>query len=260
MGKLLTIDGPGILRRVHEVNPDPDSPEKANATLRYSLSTFRKLLATHQPTHVLAAFDFGGSTWRHHVYGKYRENKAPMPEGLQQGLPEFHDSLAAIGIPVVCVPAVEAADVIGTAVLRWLGENRGEVIVASADRGLHALIAHGALVWDVFKNEWHDRDWVEQRFGVPPAMLPDLLALMGDAAVGIPGVPTVGQKKAAKLLQAYGNLDAVMAGAGILKNPLGEILRREGEALTLSRTLVTLKTDVTLGVTWKMLELQQATH
>jgi protein Xni len=257
MGKLLAIDGLGILRRAYEANPDPDSAEKASAAFRYSLSTCKRLLATHQPTHVLAAFDPGGHTWRHDAYPRYRENKAPLPEELEQGLPQFHESLSGIGVPVVSVPEAEAADVIATAIVRWLGENRGEAIVATAGRHLHVLIAHGALVWDAFKNEWHDRAWVEKRFGVPPEMLTDLLALIGDATDGVPGVSTVGEKKAARLLHAYGDLDAIMAGAGILKNPLGEILRKEADLLKLSSTLVALKTDVRLGVTWKMLESPQ---
>jgi 5'-3' exonuclease len=148
---------------------------------------------------------------------------------------------------------VEADDVIGTAVLRWLGEGRGDAIIASTDKDLHVLIAHGALLWDHFKGEWHDAKWVEDKFGVPPDMLADLLALVGDASDNIPGVSKVGVKTAARLLHSYGSLEGIMAGAGILKNPLGERLRKERETLFLSRKLVALKTDVLMGVTWNRL-------
>jgi 5'-3' exonuclease len=251
--KLLAIDGLNIVRRVYEANSEPDSADKAEAALRHALSTFRKLLTTHQPSHVLAAFDAGGHTWRHDLYPPYRAHRTPMPLVLKERLPDFEENLAAIGITAVAVPEVEADDVIGTAVLRWLGEQRGEAIVASTDKDLHVLIAHGALLWDSFKGEWHDRGWVEQKFGVPPEMLTDLLALMGDAADGIPGVSKVGIKTAAKLLRAYSNLDAVMAGAGILIGTLGERLRKDRELAYLSRQLVQLKTDVRIGVTWKQL-------
>lgn len=254
MAKLLTIDGLNIVRRVYEASPEEDSPDKAAAALRHSLSSFRKLLATHQPTHVLAAFDFGGPTWRHDLYEKYRENRQPMPVVLKERLAEFYDDLSGMGLRVVSIPAVEADDVIATAVLRWLRENRGEAIVASTDKDLHVLIAHGALVWDHFKGEWRDREWVKNKFGVYPEALADLLALMGDVADGIPGVSKIGAKTAAKLLQAYGTLDQVMAGAGILKTTLGERLRKEAELARVSRRLVELKTDVQLGVSWKMLE------
>jgi protein Xni len=253
VNKLLAIDGLNIVRRVYEASPEPDSAQKADIALRHALSSFRKLLATHQPSHVLAAFDFGGATWRHALYPRYREARAPMPSPLREALPLFHEKLAAAGVHVVMVPEVEADDVIATGVLRWLAEGRGEAIIASTDKDLHVLIAHGALVWDHFKGEWHDDTWVRNKFGVAPELLVDLLALMGDVTDGVPGVSKVGMKTAAKLLNAYGDLDAVMAGAGILKTPIGERLRAERDMLFLSRELVRLKTDVRLGVTWKML-------
>jgi protein Xni len=152
------------------------------------------------------------------------------------------------------IPAVEAGDVIATATLRWLRENRGDAIVASTDKDLHVLIAHGALLWDHFKEEWHDHEWVRNKFGVAPEQLPDLLALMGDASDGVPGVSKIGAKTAARLIQAYGTLEQVMAGAGILKTTIGEKLRKDAELARLSRRLVELKTDVQLGISWRTLE------
>ena len=253
MGKLLAIDGLNIVRRVYEASPEPDSFEKADVALRHAMSSFRKLLAAHQPSHVLAAFDFGGLTWRHALYPRYREQRAPMPSFLREALPSFHARLAGEGVHVLMVPGVEADDVIATGVMRWLSEGRGGAIIASTDKDLHGLIAHGALVWDHFKSEWHDDAWVRNKFGVAPELLVDLLALTGDVTDGVPGVSKVGMKTAAKLLNAYGDVDAVMAGAGILKTPIGERLRAEREILALSRQLVRLKTDVPLGVTWNML-------
>ncbi|NRR31039.1 5'-3' exonuclease [Oxalobacteraceae bacterium] len=253
MARLLAIDGLNIVRRVYEASPEPDSPEKAEIALRHALSSFRKMIGEHDPTHVLPAFDFGGPTWRHQLYAGYRAGRDPMPSVLREALPGFYEKLAGVGLTVVSVPEVEADDVIGTVVLRWLAEGRGEATVASTDKDLHGLIAHGARVWDHFKGEWHDHAWVERKWGVPPEQLPDLLALMGDVTDSIPGVSKVGVKTAARLLRTYGNLDAIMAGAGILKDTLGETLRKEREMLYLSRELVQLKTDVKVGVTWNML-------
>ncbi|NNG25083.1 5'-3' exonuclease [Telluria aromaticivorans] len=252
-GKLLAIDGLNIVRRVYEASPEPDSDLKASIALRHAFSSFRILLETHAPTHVLAAFDHGGTTWRHALYPRYRENRAPMPGYLREALPEFHERLRQAGLHVLMLPEVEADDVIATGVMRWLQEGRGEAIVATTDKDLHVLVAHGALVWDHFKNEWHDDAWVRQRFGVAPELLHDLLALMGDPTDGVPGVSKIGMKTAARLLNAYGSLEAVVAGAGILKTPLGERLRAEREILQVSRQLVELKRDVRLGVTWNML-------
>jgi DNA polymerase-1 len=253
MGRLLAIDGLNIVRRVYEASPEPDSPEKAEIALRHALSSFRTLVNDHEPTHLLPAFDFGGRTWRHDLYGGYREGRAPMPSPLRDALPAFYDKLRDLGMHVVTLPEVEADDVIGTVVLRWLAEGRGEATIASTDKDLHCLIGQGARVWDHFKSEWHDHAWVEKKWGVSAEQLPDLLALMGDVTDSIPGVSKVGVKTAAKLLRTYGNLDAIMAGAGILKDTLGETLRKEREMLYLSRQLVQLKTDVKIGVTWNML-------
>jgi DNA polymerase-1 len=253
MSKLLAIDGLNIVRRVYEASPEPDSDLKASIALRHAFSSFRNLLEAHAPTHVLAAFDHGGPTWRHALYPRYREGRAPMPAELRAALPEFHERLRGAGLQVLMLPEVEADDVIATGVLRWLAEGRGDAVVATTDKDLHALIAHGALVWDHFKGEWHDDAWVRNKFGVAPERLHDLLALMGDPTDGVPGVSKIGMKTAARLLNAYGDLQAVMAGAGILKTPLGERLRAERGILEVSRKLVELKTDVRLGVSWKML-------
>lgn len=258
MGRLLAIDGLNIVRRVYEASPEPDSDLKADIALRHALSSLRNLINDHQPTHVLPAFDFGGPTWRHQLYARYREGRAPMPGVLREALPEFYQRLAGFGLRVVSLPDVEADDVIGTVVLRWLSEGRGDAVVATTDKDLHCLVAHGALVWDHFKSEWHDTAWCENKWGVPPDQLPDLLALMGDATDSIPGVSKVGLKTAARLLRTYGGLDAIMAGAGILKDTLGETLRKEREILYLSRQLVQLKTDVRVGVSWNMLAWESA--
>jgi DNA polymerase-1 len=250
MSKLLSIDGLNIVRRVYGANPDPDSPEKAQTAIRNSFASFMNMISYHQPTHVLPAFDSGGKTWRHELYPDYRLNRLPMPAPLQERLPEFFEMLDKKGLKVVSVPGVEADDIIGTAVLRWLGEGKGEAIVASTDKDLHGLIAYGAMLWDHFKNEWHDQKWVEAKFGVPPEMLIDFLALVGDATDGVPGVSKVGLKTAANLLNSYKTLEGVMAGAGIRMDPLGKKLRKDRDNAFLSRELVRLKTDVRLGITW----------
>jgi 5'-3' exonuclease len=253
MAKLLAIDGLHIVRRVYEANTETEPALKADTALRHALSSFRKLLATHHPTHALAAFDAGGHTWRHDIHPGYRCGHEPAPGELQQRLPGFQAQLQTLGLAVVTAPEVEADDIIATAALRWLKEDRGEAVIASTDKDLHQLIAHGALLWDHFKGEWHDRAWVETKFGVAPEMLPELLALVGDKSDGIPGVSKIGVKTAARLLHNYGSLEGVLAGAGILMNPLGERLRKERTLLELSQQLVALKTDARLGVTWNML-------
>ena len=263
MAKLLAIDGLALVRRIFEATETQGDgeaavQEHAQRAMQHCRASFSRLLNSQAPSHVLAAFDAGGPTFRHELYPAYKANRQPMPVSLQQELPAFYTTLRQWGLQVLLIPGVEADDVIATGVSRWLQEDRGAAIIASSDKDLHCLIAQGALLWDHFKNEAHDRQWVEQKFGVGPELLPDLLALVGDASDNIPGVSKVGVITAAKLVRAYGNLDAVLAGAGILSDAMGQRLRDEREQLQLSRALVRLKTDVRLGVSWKTLVWQIA--
>lgn len=253
MGKLLAIDGLGLVRRVYQANPEPDSAEKAELALRNCQLSFRKLLNTHQPSHAFAAFDVGGPTWRHDILPAYRGNREPMPQALHDALPAFQEKLKETGLVALAAPGAEPKDALATACLRWLKDERGEVVVASVERDLHILVAHGARLWDHFKNEWRDAAWVEKKYGVKPEQMTDLVALMGDADDGIPGVEKIGIKTAARLLRSYGDLEGVMAGAGILLDTMGERLRRDRDAAFLSRRLAVLKSDVQLGVTWNLL-------
>lgn len=257
MGKLLVIDGLGILRRVYEANPDQDSPEKAEQALQNALASFRKMLAAHNPTHGLAAFGGPASEWRTARWSAYGGQRALLPHILQERLPDFHERLAGMAIKPISIPDAEAKDMIATAVTRWLAEARGEAIVVAYDKSLYGLMAAGVKIWDHFKREWRDPAWIEDKYGVPPAMLPDLFALVGDANAGIPGVPKIGMKTAARLLRSYQTLEGVMAGAGILKDALGEKLRKEKDQAFLSRELASLKTDLHLGITWNMLRMDK---
>lgn len=253
--KLLLIDATHLLRRVYEANQEKnDLEKKARDGMRNAFASFRRLLDTQQPTHALAVFDHEGTNWRHALYPAYQANRKPMDDALKGRLPAFYDQLRKSGLRVVAVPDVEADDVIGTVARRWIDEARGEVVIATHDKDLHTLAAIGALIWDHFGEQWHDHDWIEQKFGVPARLLSDYLALMGDSTDGVPGVEGIGKKKAATLLNTYGDLDAVMARAGTLLNPVGALLRKGRANLTVSSQLVALKMDVQVGVSWKDLQ------
>lgn len=259
--KLLAIDGPAILRRVYEASAEEDGPAKAELAVRHALSSFKKILQFHQPSHAIVAFEFaslqaeaGGTVenWRQALHPAYQHS--PMPDFLQQQLANFCQQLQNLGLAIVSVSQVEVMDMLATAVMRWLQEGRGAAVICSNHRLLHSLLAHGALLWDHFKQEFHDPAWVQNKYGVTPDLIPALLALVGDAAEGVPGVPKIGMKTAAKLLTSYGDLDAVLAGAGILPDKIGQNLRAARSQLETSRQLMQLKTDVVLGVSWKRLQ------
>lgn len=256
MKRLLLIDGMNIVRRIYEAQPIDDSPEKAARALRSSISSFRRTLKEHSPTHVLAAFDHGGRTWRHQLLLAYHENRKPMPQPLKDVMPDVLAQVEALGIPVLQLPGVEADDVIATAARHWLRRSRGPVTILSSDKDLTALVAEGASVWDHFAKEWRDEAWIQKKFGVRAAQLQDYLALCGDSSDNVPGVPGVGPKTAAKWLSQYGSLDQLLAQADSVSGKIGEALRANLDKLQIARQLVSFRTDITLGLTWGALRLR----
>ncbi len=259
-GHLLLIDGLNIVRRIYEANPVEDSVEKAEAAIRNSLFSFTRALNTYNPTHVLAPFDFGGLTWRHELYADYKIKRKPMPAELWQALPGLYTQLADMGVATILVPGVEADDVLATVVSQWDIARRGPITVLSTDKDIAALTAKGAQVVDHFNRVVRDESWIVGKFGVSSALLQDLLALAGDSSDGIPGVPGVATKTAAKLLNEHGSLDQVMAQAATVKGKVGENLRASLDVVRLSRKLVEFKTDLKLGITWNSIRVPQRTR
>jgi len=251
MATFLLIDGTSILRHIYEIGVSVDVNNGVDAALDNTLALFRKLIKAHAPTHVLVAIDKEGPSFREAIFPDYRRRTASYPAPLMQSLPRFHDLVKQAGMLAVSVPNVEAVDVIATAATRWLKEGRGEVVIASNDKTYLGFVSQGVRIWNPIKREWHGSEWIEQKYGVPADCIVDLLALVGDKHHGIPGVSKIGVKTAAKLLRAYQSLDGVMAGAGILKDTLGERLRKERDGAYVSLALMQPKTDVEIGMTWR---------
>ncbi|NEX59548.1 5'-3' exonuclease [Noviherbaspirillum galbum] len=255
MKTLLAIDALQILRRAYETLPEGEPAQRAADGMRSALATVRGLVELHAPSHLLVTVDAGGQSWRHLRHPPYRSSRKPMPEALAEGLPDYLAELAAFGVEAFHKPGHESVDVIATACLRWLEEGRGVAIACSASRELLALLPRGLQVWDAARREWHDAGWVERKYGVPPALLTDYFACCGDPDDDIPGIDRVGGKTAAKLLNAHGSLEAVFAGPGTLLDATGRHLRAGHADALLSRELVTPKTDLRLGLTWRSLQL-----
>lgn len=250
--KLLAIDGLNVLRRCYEANPAPDSPAKAQGALKSALSSFRNALTEHAPTHAVAAFDFGGKTWRHELYAEYRKSRKPMPEPLREVVPLFRQAIKEkLGLVSVAVEGVEADDTLAAITLRWTQSKSAPVVLLSTDKDMCALVGSGVQVRDHFNGIWRDEAWILQKFGVPSSLLADLLALMGDTADDIPGVPGVGAKTAAKLLNLHGGLEAVLAAAPSMKGAVAKALVAHADLARLSRQLVAMRTDVAVGLCWR---------
>lgn len=253
---LLIIDGLNIVRRVYEAIPAPDSPEKAEGAVKSSVGSFARALKEHNPSYVVAPFDYGGKTWRHDIYPEYRQHRKPMAEELRAVLPTLFERLHELGIPTISIPEVEADDVIATLFFKGVERGFQRIVPMSTDKDIAQLTAHGAHVRDHFMQEWHDAAWIMKKFFVPPELLGDALALMGDEVDGIPGIEKVGPKTAAKWLNEFGSLDGVLANADQIKGVVGDNLRAKMHLTPLSRQLVAFKTDLKLGLTWKELAYQ----
>lgn len=252
--KLLLVDGTSVVRRVFEAVKGGTDAKRAVGAMNSSWGSFMRALREHEPTHFLAAFDHGGETWRHRLFPAYKSGRKPVAPELLAELPGFLERMNNGGMRTLRVPDVEADDTVGTLALKAVA--RGfEVVVLASDKDLYKLLESGVRVYDHFQSEWRDSAWVRQRFGVEPAQMTDYLALMGDDVDGIPGVPDVGEKKAARLLAEYGTLDAVLAAAESIKGVLGQRLVESAGAARLSRQLATLKTDVPLGISPRDIQL-----
>lgn len=250
---LLIIDALNIVRRIHEAVPGPESEERVADTVTSSLASFRRALKTHHPTHAVAVFDHGGPTWKHALYAPYQAQRKPMPELLKGGVQTIQQALPSLGLHWIAIAGIEADDAIATLVEKWCQASADQVTILSTDKDFLQLLSDQVCIYDHFKGRWRDAAYVQEKFGVKPTQMGDLLALMGDAVDGIPGVDKVGTKTAAGLLRINGNLDRVISNADKVGGQVGVNLRKGVETARLSRQLVSFKTDVSLGLTWRLL-------
>lgn len=206
------IDGSGyIFRAFYAIRPlSTRDGTPTNAVIGFA-RMLGKLLRETQPQMLGIAFDPKGKTFRHERFAAYKENREATPEELVPQFGLIRELVTAMDIPILEVPGYEADDVLATIAFR--ARERGhEVVVVSADKDLTQLVGDGITVYDPMKDRLFDSAAVEDKYGVPPARIADLLALAGDPSDNIPGVPKVGQKSAAKLIQAFGDVEQIIAG------------------------------------------------
>ncbi len=214
----------------------------------------RKLMADYAGDQVVVVFDAKGPTFRNDIYAAYKANRPPMPEELREQIAPIHAAIRAMGLPLVCIEGVEADDVIGTLALEASGDGR-KVVISTGDKDMAQLVNEHVTLINTMNNTAMDRAGVIEKFGVPPELIIDLLALMGDKVDNIPGVAGVGEKSATALLQNLGGMSSIyerlsdvaelpIRGAKSLMGKL-EAAREDAE---LSYTLATIKTDCDLGL------------
>lgn len=240
------VDGSSYLFRAYHAMPGfSNSKGEPTGTVYGVINMMRRLLKDYHPEHIAVVFDAKGKTFRNDMYKEYKANRPPMPDDLRQQIEPVHEVIKAMGLPLICVPGVEADDVIGT--LSEQAAAKGiDTVISTGDKDMAQLVNKHVSLVNTMTEVHMDIEGVKEKFGVSPERIIDYLALIGDTVDNVPGVPKVGPKTAVKWLGLYDSLDGVMQHAEEIKGKVGENLRDFMDKLPLSRDLVTIKCDVEL--------------
>ena len=246
---LYLVDGSSYIFRAYHRLPPLTNRHGLNVGAVYGYTTMLWKLANdlHKadgPTHLAVIFDAGSKTFRNDMFDGYKAQRPPPPPDLVPQFPLIRDATRAFSLPCIEEDGLEADDIIACYAKAALGQG-WKVTIVSSDKDLMQLVEDGRLdLYDTMNDRRIGRDYVIEKFGVPPEKLGDVLALMGDNVDNVPGVPGIGPKTAAQLIQDYGSLEAVLANAEEIKKPkLKQNLIEHAEAARLSRELVRLVCD-----------------
>jgi len=251
------VDGSSYLFRAYHAMPDmSNSKREPTGTIYGVINMVRRLLKDYEPEYLAVVFDAKGKTFRNDMYKEYKANRPPMPDELRDQIEPIHNIIKAMGLPLICVSGVEADDVIGT--LSEQATALGiDTLISTGDKDMAQLVNKHVSLVNTMTGVDMDVDGVKEKFGVPPERIIDYLALIGDTADNVPGVPKVGPKTAVKWLGLYDSIDGIMENAKEIKGKVGENLRDFMDQLPLSRDLVTIKCDVELEQDPKTLKRQE---
>jgi DNA polymerase I len=240
------VDGPSYLYRAYHAIGHLSTSRglPTNATLGMTMMLW-KLLREDRPSYMGIAWDAPGPTVRHQQFEAYKLQRPGMPKDLVEQIPWVRRSFEALALPFVEAPGFEADDILATAARR-LRDTGIELVLVTADKDALQLVDPRVTVLSVLgrtgERVLYDAAKVEERWGVPPARIPDVLALMGDSIDNIPGVPGVGEVTAQKLLRQFGSLEALYANLPVVTGPkLRETLARNRDQAFLSRQLAVLE-------------------
>ena len=259
---LVLVDGSSYLYRAfHAFPPLTNSAGEPTGAMYGVLNMLKSLISQVQPSHIAVVFDAKGKTFRDEMFEQYKSHRPPMPDDLRKQIQPLHDIIRALGIPLLVIEGVEADDVIGTLAVAASKANQ-KVLISTGDKDMAQLVDDNIMLINTMNNTLLDRDAVIEKYGIPPELIIDYLALMGDSADNIPGVAGVGEKTALSLLQGigsmaeiYANLDKVAELPIRGAKKLGDKLLAEKEMADLSYRLATIKTDVALNITPEKLTL-----
>ncbi|MBT0653203.1 DNA polymerase I [Geomobilimonas luticola] len=241
---LYLIDGSSYIYRAYYAIRHLSSPSGFPTNALYGFTQMLlKVLKDRKPEHVAVVFDVGRVTFRTEIYPEYKANRSAMPDDLVPQIAPIKEMVRAFNIPVLELPGFEADDIIGTIARHCEREGLATVVV-TGDKDLMQIVSDRVTLLDTMKEKASGIRDVEERFGVGPDRVIDILGLAGDTSDNIPGVPGIGEKTAIKLIQEFGTLDELLARAGEVKGKMGEKLREFAEQARLSRRLATIDCQV----------------
>jgi 5'-3' exonuclease len=252
--RLVLVDGSAsVYRAFHALPPLSTSHGTPTHAVLGFTNILLKLLRDEEPDAIGIAFDGPGPTTRHREFAAYKANRPAMPDTLVAQIPLVYRVVDAMRIPRLAVPGEEADDILGTLAVR-AARQAYEVRLVTADKDLLQLVGERVVVRDPLTPRTTGPAELENRLGIAPAQVPDLLALMGDASDNIPGVPGVGEKTARDLLRRFGTLEGALARAAEVERPkLREALAVHAEQAKFSKRLATIRTDLELP--WNLADL-----
>ncbi|HEY0207460.1 DNA polymerase I [Acerihabitans sp.] len=261
---LILVDGSSYLYRAyHAFPPLTNSAGEPTGAMYGVLNMLKSLLTQYKPSHVAVVFDAKGKTFRDELFEHYKAHRPSMPDDLRSQIEPLHSMVKAMGLPLLAVTGVEADDVIGTLALEAARSGR-EVLISTGDKDMAQLVSPTITLINTMSNTILGPEEVREKFGVPPELIIDYLALMGDSSDNIPGVPGVGEKTAQALLQGLGSLDKIysdLASVGGLSfrgaKTMAPKLEQNKELAYLSYQLATIKTDVPLDLPFDQLTVTE---
>jgi DNA polymerase-1 len=248
--RLYLVDGSAYIFRAYHALPAltrksdglPVGAVSGFCNMLYKLLTDMK--DEHDPTHLAVIFDYSATTFRNEIYSEYKANRPEPPEDLRPQFPLVRDATRAFNLPCIEMDGYEADDLIAT-YARQVEADGGEAVIISSDKDLMQLVSDKVSMFDTMKNKHIGPDEVVEKFGLGPDHVIDIQALAGDSTDNVPGVPGVGVKTAAQLIEEYGDLETLLEKAeGIKQKKRRENLIEFADQARLSKELVTLKTDV----------------
>ena len=261
MPHLYLVDGSGYIFRAYHRLPQLTNKhgEPVGAVYGYTTMLWKLVDELHKadgPTHMAVVLDKSSKSFRNDMYDQYKAHRPPPPEDLVPQFPMIRDATRAFSLPCIDVEGYEADDLIASYAKAALAQG-WQVTIVSSDKDLMQLIEPGLDLYDTMNNRRLGDEAVIEKFGVPPRKLGEVLGLMGDSVDNVPGVPGVGPKTAAKLVNEFGDMEGVLAAAPTMKpGKLRDNLIEHADMARLSRKLVELACDVPLPDALEELELQ----